>query len=110
MISNFLRRPTSDIGRCPISAARMPWRHHSRRIDITSPGAGTQVDFLAASISEPTLQYTLCNFVSMSDIQRYLLDYDKSKKDATATAQQSATRNYFPAFLRDGTRGVSNTD
>lgn len=30
----------------------------------------------------------------MSDIQRYLLDYDKSKKDATATAQLSATRNY----------------
>ncbi|KAF2648340.1 ARM repeat-containing protein [Lophiostoma macrostomum CBS 122681] len=28
----------------------------------------------------------------MSDIQRYLLDYDRNKKDATATAQQSATR------------------
>ncbi|KAI8940447.1 hypothetical protein NX059_004133 [Plenodomus lindquistii] len=28
----------------------------------------------------------------MSDIQQYLLDYDKNKTEATATAQQSATR------------------
>jgi hypothetical protein len=28
----------------------------------------------------------------MSDIQRYLLDYDRNKKDASATAQASATR------------------
>ncbi|KAH8732914.1 MMS19 nucleotide excision repair protein-like protein [Phaeosphaeriaceae sp. PMI808] len=28
----------------------------------------------------------------MSDIQQYLLDYDKNKKDATETAQRSATR------------------
>ena len=30
--------------------------------------------------------------VSMSDIQQYLLDYDRNKKEATATAQRSATR------------------
>lgn len=30
----------------------------------------------------------------MSDIQQYLLDYDKNKKEATATAQRSATREW----------------
>lgn len=30
----------------------------------------------------------------MSDIQQYLLDFDRSKKEATATAKQSATRMY----------------
>jgi hypothetical protein len=30
----------------------------------------------------------------MSDIRQYLLDYDRNKKEATATAQQSATRMY----------------
>jgi hypothetical protein len=30
----------------------------------------------------------------MSDIQQYLLDFDKNKKEATATAQRSATRMY----------------
>lgn len=30
----------------------------------------------------------------MSDIQQYLLDYDRNKKEATATAQGSATRMY----------------
>jgi DNA repair/transcription protein MET18/MMS19 len=28
----------------------------------------------------------------MSDIQQYLLDYDRNKKEATATAQRSANR------------------
>lgn len=35
----------------------------------------------------------------MSDIQKYLLDFDKNKKEATATAQASATRMY-EAFWR----------
>jgi DNA repair/transcription protein MET18/MMS19 len=30
----------------------------------------------------------------MSDIQQYLLDFDRSKKEATVTAQRSATRMY----------------
>lgn len=29
---------------------------------------------------------------SMSDIQQYLLDYDRNKKEASATAQRSANR------------------
>jgi predicted Ser/Thr protein kinase len=32
--------------------------------------------------------------VIMSDIQQYLLDFDRSKKEATETAQRSATRMY----------------
>jgi hypothetical protein len=31
---------------------------------------------------------------NMSDIQQYLLDFDRNKKEATATAQRSATRMY----------------
>jgi DNA repair/transcription protein MET18/MMS19 len=30
----------------------------------------------------------------MSDIQQYLLDFDRNKKEATTTAQRSATRMY----------------
>jgi hypothetical protein len=30
----------------------------------------------------------------MSDIQQYLLDYDRNKKEATETAQKSATRTF----------------
>jgi hypothetical protein len=30
----------------------------------------------------------------MSDIQQYLLDYDRNKKEATETAQQSAARTF----------------
>jgi DNA repair/transcription protein MET18/MMS19 len=30
----------------------------------------------------------------MSDIQQYLLDFDRNKKEATVTAQRSATRMY----------------
>lgn len=30
----------------------------------------------------------------MSDIQQYLLDYDRNKKEATETAQRSATREF----------------
>jgi len=30
----------------------------------------------------------------MSDAQQYLLDFDRNKKEATATAQRSATRMY----------------
>lgn len=30
--------------------------------------------------------------VRMSDIQQYLLDYDRNKTEATLTAQRSATR------------------
>jgi hypothetical protein len=30
----------------------------------------------------------------MSDIQQYLLDYDRNKKEATATAQRSANRTW----------------
>jgi hypothetical protein len=32
--------------------------------------------------------------VIMSDIQQYLLDYDRNKKEATETAQQSAAREF----------------
>jgi DNA repair/transcription protein MET18/MMS19 len=32
----------------------------------------------------------------MSDIQRYLLDYDRNRRDASATAQQSAAREDCP--------------
>lgn len=42
----------------------------------------------------------------MSDIQKYLLDFDKNKKEATATAQASATRMY-EAFWR-GTGDVGD--
>jgi hypothetical protein len=31
---------------------------------------------------------------SMSDIQQFLLDYDRNRKEATATAQRSAARMY----------------
>jgi hypothetical protein len=30
----------------------------------------------------------------MSDIQQYLLDYDRNKKEASATAQRSANRKW----------------
>jgi hypothetical protein len=32
--------------------------------------------------------------VIMSDIQQYLLDYDRNKKEATETAQKSAARTF----------------
>ena len=31
---------------------------------------------------------------NMSDIQQFLLDYDRNRKEATATAQRSAARMY----------------
>jgi hypothetical protein len=34
----------------------------------------------------------------MSDIQQYLLDYDRNKKEATETAQKSATREFGGAW------------
>jgi hypothetical protein len=37
----------------------------------------------------------------MSDIQQYLLDYDKSRKEASAVAQQSATRK-LPRDAHEG--------
>jgi hypothetical protein len=39
----------------------------------------------------------------MSDIQQYLLDYDRNRNEASATAQKSATRTFDPAspFERD---------
>jgi len=38
----------------------------------------------------------------MSDIQQYLLDYDRNRKEATETAQTSATRMFGGAWW-DGT-------
>ena len=40
-------------------------------------------------------------YVRMSDIQQYLLDFDRNKKEATATAKQSATRMYGAGALAD---------
>lgn len=42
--------------------------------------------------------------VRMSDIQKYLLDFDRNKKEAAATAELSATRMYAPS--RRGQLGV----
>jgi hypothetical protein len=33
--------------------------------------------------------------VNMSDIQQYLLDHDRNKKEATETAQRSAARMFL---------------
>lgn len=47
----------------------------------------------AANPSQPqTLKIPAPPAVSMSDIQQYLLDYDRDKNDASAVAQASATR------------------
>ena len=51
----------------------------------------------------------------MSDIQQYLLDYDKSRKEASAVAQQSATRKTTPRRARgrnyaDSGIGLQNHD
>lgn len=40
------------------------------------------------------------------DIQRYLLDYDRNKKDASATAQLSATRKFSPRRTDLGDEGA----
>lgn len=46
---------------------------------------------LDAASSDSTEQHSN-RVVSMSDIQQYLLDYDRNKKEASATAQRSANR------------------
>lgn len=38
----------------------------------------------------------------MSDIQQYLLDYDRNKQEATATAQRSANRMSWDLEGHDG--------
>ena len=45
--------------------------------------------------------------VSMSDIQQYLLDYDRNKKEASATAQRSANRMCGDLEGHDGTKADS---
>ena len=43
----------------------------------------------------------------MSDIQQYLLDYDRNKKEATATAQRSADRMWGNLEGLDGMKADS---
>jgi hypothetical protein len=43
---------------------------------------------------DPNYIITRRRVVIMSDIQQYLLDYDRNKNEATKTAQQSATRTF----------------
>jgi DNA repair/transcription protein MET18/MMS19 len=37
----------------------------------------------------------------MSDIQQYLLDFDRNRKEATETAQKSATRTFGGAWWEE---------
>jgi hypothetical protein len=48
----------------------------------------------AFEVSGSASPYTPIATTNMSDIQQYLLDFDRNKKEATATAQRSATRMY----------------
>lgn len=66
------------------------------------------------SSSVTSSQCAICNFLNrvrsniflltrrrvviMSDVQQYLLDYDRNKKEATETAQRSATRTFGGAW------------
>jgi hypothetical protein len=47
----------------------------------------------AFEVPDNTLRYP-GHDEKMSDIQQYLLDFDRNKKEATTTAQRSATRMY----------------
>jgi hypothetical protein len=48
--------------------------------------------------------------VIMSDIQQYLLDYDRNRKEATETAQKSATRMFGGAWWDGNVLIVDRTE
>jgi hypothetical protein len=78
--------PHPDIGG-PISAQPSLCRHHRGIVRLHS---GPAPRLFSHTYLTPAREQRTT--VRMSDIQQYLLDYDKNKKEASATAQASATR------------------
>lgn len=82
VVLTFFRAP-------PIPAA-------NQRISIVASSALALVllGLVLAAVAFDTPPRLVRRVASMSDIQHYLLDYDRNKTEATATAQRSANRAY----------------
>ena len=108
----YIYLPSTDISRgalplaCPELFLRPTSRHRTtnQRSDVAFviSIAGARIDYQTPRWSSTALLSSFKHCVSMSDIQQFLLDYDRNKREASQVAQKSATRMLECALSGDG--------